>query len=76
MIQWGVFLIAYQVMGHLHPRSALHMLTVNAMSYSYNSEHFKLDKIVRIGIKRSLQAPSPSQEKWLLTNINEGRKQA
>lgn len=51
-----MFLSAYQVMGHLHLHSALHMLTVNATSYSCNSEHFKLYKIVKIGVKRSLRA--------------------
>lgn len=56
-----MFLSAYQVMGHLRLHSALHMLTVNATSYSCNSEHFKLYKIVKIGIKRSLLALNFSQ---------------
>lgn len=34
-------LSACQVMGTLHLHSALHLLTVNAINFSYNSGHFK-----------------------------------
>lgn len=36
-VEGGVDLSACQVMGTLHLHSALHLLTVNAINFSYNS---------------------------------------